>query len=83
VVAGAGNGVRHAGDAIDGALGPRVIATYAHGPVLARNPDLADHLLRLVVADLPPLDVDAVNQATAALRRERLGAVRRRSTSGR
>jgi lipid II isoglutaminyl synthase (glutamine-hydrolysing) len=50
-----------------------VVATYLHGPCLARNPQLADHLLSRVVGDLPPLDLPEVDQ----LRRERLAAPRR------
>ncbi len=42
---GTGNGVRH--PAVDGAVQGRIVATYMHGPALARNPALADHLLRL------------------------------------
>ena len=35
-----------------------VIGTYLHGPVLARNPALADHVLRGVVGgDLAPLEL--------------------------
>ena len=30
---------------MDGALTDHIVATYLHGPVLARNPALADHLL--------------------------------------
>ena len=38
---------------------PGIVATYLHGPVLARNPALADHLLRRALGDpLPPLDGD-------------------------
>src|SRR5205823_6326992 len=44
-----------AGD-IDGLLGDRLIGTYMHGPVLPRNPALADHILSWVVGDLEPLD---------------------------
>lgn len=33
------------GDHTDGAVSGTVIGTYLHGPVLARNPALADHLL--------------------------------------
>ena len=43
------------------------------GPCLARNPELADHLLSKVVGDLAPLEIDEVAQ----LRRERLAAPRR------
>ena len=42
VVSGAGN---RAGDGIDGAVQGSVVATYLHGPCLARNPELADWLL--------------------------------------
>lgn len=58
---------------VDGAVQGRVVATYLHGPALARNPRLADHLLQLVVGDLPPLDDSEENE----LRAERIGAVRR------
>src|ERR1700716_1340316 len=42
VVSGAGN---RDGDGVDGAVQGSVVATYLHGPCLARNPQLADHLL--------------------------------------
>jgi lipid II isoglutaminyl synthase (glutamine-hydrolysing) len=67
---GAGN---RDGDGVDGAVQGSVVATYLHGPCLARNPELADHLLSRVVGDLPALDLDEV----ARLRRERLAAPRR------
>ncbi|HEX3287232.1 MAG TPA: type 1 glutamine amidotransferase [Mycobacterium sp.] len=70
VTKGAGN---RAGDGIDGAVQGSVIATYLHGPCLARNPQLADHLLSRVVGDLPPLELPEVD----LLRRERLAAPRR------
>ena len=50
-----------------------VVATYLHGPCLARNPELADQLLSRVVGDLAPLELAEVD----ALRRERLAAPRR------
>jgi lipid II isoglutaminyl synthase (glutamine-hydrolysing) len=37
--------------AIEGAITDRVVATYLHGPVLARNPALADHLLSRVTGE--------------------------------
>ena len=37
----------------DGVLGDRLVGTYLHGPVLPRNPALADHLLAWVVGDAP------------------------------
>lgn len=68
VVHGTGNG----DGTTDGARCGRVLGTYLHGPVLARNPALADHLLASVVGPLAPLD-DAESEA---LRAERLGAAR-------
>lgn len=64
-----------AGQRIEGVVQGSVIATYMHGPVLARNPELADLLLcrALGVDSLPPVDVPAVAQ----LRRERIAAARR------
>ena len=50
-----------------------MLATYLHGPCLARNPELADFLLARVVGELAPLDLDEVTQ----LRKERLAAPRR------
>ena len=70
VVTGAGNRL---GDGIDGAVQGGVVATYLHGPCLARNPELADMLLSRVVGPLPPLDLPEVDQ----LRSERLAAPRR------
>jgi CobQ-like glutamine amidotransferase family enzyme len=70
VVSGAGN---RAGDGFDGAVQGSVVATYLHGPCLARNPELADLLLSRVVGDLAPLELGEVD----ALRRERLVAPRR------
>lgn len=45
------------GDGTDGVVLDRVVGTYLHGPVLARNPVLADHLLAtaLGVAAFDPL----------------------------
>jgi CobQ-like glutamine amidotransferase family enzyme len=70
VISGAGN---RAGDGIDGAVQGSVVATYLHGPCLARNPELADLLLSRVVGELAPLEMAEV----ALLRRERLAAPRR------
>ena len=47
VVAGVGNGD---GDGSEGAVQGRVVGTYLHGPVLARNPALADRLLSWALA---------------------------------
>ncbi|MGH9093499.1 MAG: glutamine amidotransferase [Acidimicrobiales bacterium] len=71
VVAGVGNG---GGDGTEGAWAGHVVGTYLHGPVLARNPALADLLLAWATGSAPaPLD-DAEEQA---LRAERLAATRR------
>lgn len=64
VVAGVGNGAK----GWEGVRQGNVIATYLHGPVLVRNPALADHLLGRVAGTLPAYDDDHVEQ----LRRERL-----------
>jgi CobQ-like glutamine amidotransferase family enzyme len=68
----------------EGALTPNVVGTYMHGPVLARNPVLADHLLHGVIgSSLPSLelpDQEAVRRLRLALAAphaiERLGPVR-------
>ncbi len=75
---GVGNG---GGDGTEGAWSGRVLGTYLHGPVLARNTALADLLLGWAlgrasapvdaVADLEPLD----DYEELALRAERLEAV--------
>lgn len=71
VVIGAGN---DSGDRSEGAVSGRVVGTYLHGPVLARNPALADALLSWVVGELTPLDDAEIEE----LRDERLAASRRR-----
>ncbi|EPD31559.1 MULTISPECIES: type 1 glutamine amidotransferase [Actinomycetaceae] len=60
------------GQRVDGAVQGSVFATYMHGPVLARNPQLADYLIRLATGqkDLNPIDT----AATALLRKQRLEA---------
>jgi len=50
---GVGNG---AGDPVEGVVQGSVVGTYLHGPVLALNPALADHLLASVVGHLLPMD---------------------------
>ena len=69
--AGIGNGD---GTGSEGAMRGRVLGTYLHGPVLARNPALADLLLERVLGQsLDPLDLPAHD----GLRRDRLGAAGR------
>ena len=66
---GIGNGY----DGIEGAVQGKVIGTYPHGPILARNPDLADHLLELALGSrLDPLVRPEIDE----LRRQRISAVR-------
>jgi CobQ-like glutamine amidotransferase family enzyme len=72
VVRGTGNG-----DGTEGAVTGKVVATYLHGPVLARNPALADLLLGWLIGHpLRPLELAEI----ATLRAERM-AVRGRSRS--
>ena len=56
----------------EGAVQGSVIATYMHGPCLARNPQLADLLLAKATGqklkDLEPLELPAIDK----LRAERL-----------
>jgi CobQ-like glutamine amidotransferase family enzyme len=67
VVRGVGNG---AGGQGDGVLTPTVVGTYLHGPVLARNPELADALLSQVTrGPLSPLELPEQEM----VRRQRLG----------
>jgi hypothetical protein len=55
------------GDGTEGARQGRVVGTYLHGPVLARNPALADRILSWFAGELEPLDDSEV----ADLREER------------
>src|SRR5262249_43035307 len=79
VRAGVGNGAASDVASVDGAVQGSVVATYLHGPVLARNPRLADALLtRVVGGPLAPVDDAEVEE----LHRERVtaaGRARRRA----
>lgn len=70
VVVGHGNDT---GDGSEGAISGRVVGTYLHGPVLARNPALADLILSWVVGPLDPIEDSEVD----ALRQQRLAVARR------
>ena len=71
VAIGVGNG---GGDGSEGAWDGRVIGTYLHGPVLARNPSFADLLLSLATGEeLSQLD----DSEEEILRRQRLLAATR------
>jgi CobQ-like glutamine amidotransferase family enzyme len=52
----------------EGAIQDGIVATYLHGPVLVRNPALADHLLERSTGPLTPYDDEYAEQ----LRHERL-----------
>jgi CobQ-like glutamine amidotransferase family enzyme len=65
LLAGTGNGDGRT----EGAQQGTVVATYLHGPVLVRNPALADLLLARACGTLPAYDDEAVER----LRDERLG----------
>ena len=70
-------GVGNANDGTEGAVQGRVIGAYPHGPILARNPALADHLLEVALdRRLDPLP----NAELDELRRQRVAAVRRART---
>jgi hypothetical protein len=76
VTRGIGNGD---GSGTEGAVTGRVLGTYLHGPVLARNPALADLLLSWAL-DIEPATLGALDDAAAeSLRDQRLGAVGRTS----
>ncbi|MDR1852227.1 MAG: glutamine amidotransferase [Propionibacteriaceae bacterium] len=70
-------GIGNRADGTEGAISrtnPKIIGTYPHGPVLVRNPQLADYLLELALGveldELPSEELDE-------LRRQRVAAVRR------
>lgn len=73
VATGIGNG---SGDGTEGAWSERVIGTYLHGPVLARNPRLADLLLGWALGGQdPPIPLGRLDDhEVEALRAERLGS---------
>ncbi len=62
------------GDGTEGAVQGRVFGTYPHGPVLARNPELADHLLEVALErPLAPLASATID----TLREQRFAAIRK------
>ena len=65
-------------DRADGVLHRNVVGTYLHGPLLAKNPEVADHLIQCALnrraaklgkpaPSLPPLDDSAELAANAAM----------------
>ena len=72
---GVGNGD---GSGTEGAISGRVVGTYLHGPVLARNPALADLLLGWAVGEtLDPLPMPEVDRLRAERLAEPRGSRRR------
>lgn len=74
VICGNGNAQAVSGapqTAVDGAVQGSIIATYMHGPVLARNPELADVLLARAMgvapASLKPVDIHEVTELRRSL----------------
>ena len=67
-------GIGNANDGTEGAIQNRVIGTYPHGPVLARNQALADHVLSLALdRELEPLHRPEIDE----LHRQRVAFVRK------
>ena len=85
VVRGVGNG---GGDGTEGAWQGKVLGSYLHGPLLARNTQLADLLVGWALSDSSgPVELDPLDDTEeTALRQERLaaagGAGRRRRWRG-
>lgn len=69
-------GIGNANDGTEGAVQGRVIGTYPHGPVLARNAALADHVLSLALdRELEPLRRPEIDE----LHRQRVAFVRKQA----
>ncbi len=69
-------GVGNANDGTEGAVQGRVIGTYPHGPVLARNAALADHILSVALdRELEPLERPEIDE----LHRQRVAFVRKQA----
>lgn len=67
-------GIGNANDGTEGATQGTVIGTYPHGPILARNPELADHILQLALGqELSPL----ADRELDELRRQRIAHIRK------
>jgi CobQ-like glutamine amidotransferase family enzyme len=73
---GRGNGVNSSHGYIDGYQSEHIIATYLHGPLLARNPALADFFLAQATGVDPGDLAEIENDPSELLHRERLGAAR-------
>jgi CobQ-like glutamine amidotransferase family enzyme len=74
VLRGTGNSERAR---VDGVLTRSIVGTYMHGPVLARNPRLADHLIEVATGiTLPPLGPGEEGEIES-LRAERVRSLQR------
>jgi len=72
-------GTDRQGGAPDGVLQDRILATYLHGPVLARNPALADLVLEWITGALPAITGDEFAPRLHDTLVTRFGAVSRRA----
>lgn len=75
----------HGNNGMDGQEGVRfkhIIGTYIHGPLLPKNPNLADHMLELALnyagmsVELTPLDDTIEQSARQAFLERRIGSAR-------
>jgi CobQ-like glutamine amidotransferase family enzyme len=80
---GTGNGGNApSGPATDGAVQGRVIGTWLHGPVLPRNPELADLLLGWAAGTVLESLGDAESRFAGLVRSERIAEARRYAREG-
>jgi CobQ-like glutamine amidotransferase family enzyme len=75
-------GVGNGDGASEGVVQGNVVATYLHGPVLVRNPGLADHLIERSTGPLPPFRDVAVERMRAERLDDALGRPRSRRRWG-
>jgi lipid II isoglutaminyl synthase (glutamine-hydrolysing) len=75
-------GVGNGDEASEGVVQGNVVATYLHGPVLVRNPGLADHLIERSTGPLPPFRDVAVERMRAERLADALGRPRSRRRAG-
>jgi CobQ-like glutamine amidotransferase family enzyme len=71
-------GVGNGDGQTEGAVQGNVVGTYLHGPALVRNDGLADHLLELVLGELPAFEDEPVRLLRAERRSAALSGRRRR-----
>jgi CobQ-like glutamine amidotransferase family enzyme len=76
-------GVGNGDGATEGVVQGNVVATYLHGPVLVRNPSLADYLIERSTGPLPPFQDPAVERLRCQRIDAALGHSRNRRTASR